>query len=128
MPARPVVAGRPSATPTRLPLPWRMLGPVGIGCSREHASRCIPGDCRWSYVAGVFTQAARQIRAARGVTVWEETRARWCDRRAERATWLSNQPVTVRRLALQLWAADNGQLSVADMAVVMTAILLDPGA
>ncbi|MFD2093286.1 hypothetical protein [Blastococcus deserti] len=47
-----------------LPLPWRLLGPVGIGCSREHAVRAVPDDGSWSYVADVFIWAADEIRAA----------------------------------------------------------------
>jgi hypothetical protein len=109
-----------------LSLPWRMLGPVGFGCSREHASQGIPDDCGWSYVAEVFARAADEIRAGGQGTHWDETRARWCDRRGERAGWLSAQPAPVRHLALQLWAADNGRLSVADMAVVTTAVLTGP--
>jgi hypothetical protein len=38
--------------------PWRMLRPVGLGCSREHATRHIPDDCNWSFVAEVFSRAA----------------------------------------------------------------------
>jgi hypothetical protein len=45
-----------------LPLPSRMLGPVGIGCSRQHATGRIPDDCSWSYVAETFTRAACEIR------------------------------------------------------------------
>jgi hypothetical protein len=60
------------------------------------------------------------------VTIWDETRARWCDRRAERAGWLSGQPDSVRRLALQMWASTNGRISVADMAVVTSAVLAEP--
>jgi hypothetical protein len=111
-----------------LPPPWRMLGPVGLGCNREHASRNISDDCSGSSVAEVFTRAAAEIRAAGQVTVWDEARARWCDRRAERAGWLSGQPAAARRLALRIWASDNGRLGVVDMAVVTTAVLLDPGA
>src|SRR5690242_3798026 len=25
-----------------LPSPWRLLGPLGLGCTREHAARAIP--------------------------------------------------------------------------------------
>jgi hypothetical protein len=109
-----------------LPLPWRMLGPVGLGCSREHATAGIPADCSWAYVADVFSRAAQEIRAGSRMTVWDETRARWCDRRAERAIWLAGMPDQVRRLALRMWASGNGRLSVADMAVVTTAIFCAP--
>jgi hypothetical protein len=107
--------------------PWRMLGPVGLGCSREHATRHIPDDCSWSFVAEVFSRAADGIRAGDQLTIWEETRARWCDGRAERAGWLSGQPFPVRRLALRMWAADNGRLGVTEMAAVTAGVLARAG-
>jgi hypothetical protein len=86
----------------------------------------IPDDCNWSFVAEVFSRAADGIRAGAQVTIGEETRARWCDGRAERAGWLSGQPLPVRRLALRVWAADNGRLGVTEMAVVTAGVLAAP--
>jgi hypothetical protein len=104
------------------PFPGGLEAEAG-GCTRAHATHVVPTT--WQDVAAAFALVATALREDPKPTIWHERLAGIRQRDAERALWLSDQPGTARRLALQLWTTD-GALGVADTESVVAAVLQDP--